>query len=679
MVTGDSQGSSNTGADPLIGRTLDGRFSILEPIGTGGMGKVYRALQAPLERVVALKVLNPNFPTSKDPGFQKRFLREASLTSKIRHPNTVTVIDYGQTEDGIYYIAMEYLEGRTLGELLAEAGPLPWGRALNIAQQVCRSLREAHNLGIVHRDLKPANVMLLNEADQDLVKVLDFGLVKSIAPATEGPLNPEITQSGTFLGSPTYMAPEQARNVADVRSDVYSLGVVLYQMLVGRPPFISRDHIELIFSHHKEPPPAFNAVLPQAAVPQEIEAMARRCLEKDPARRYQTMEELLEAMRAASTSAGGNSGIFRQPGGQSTTGPHKTPLFASVATGAEAPASGDTLAVDISVEVPEPVRKARQRMLLLGALGGGVIAAAMAGGLLMSSGYFSSAAPSTEATPPSAQAPAPEAQVTAEKPVVRFRLLSQPEGAHVYYKGEDRGVTPLVLEVPRPPGEETLTAEFTFVLEGYQEETVITGGSGEVVFSQKLQRRAGPPASSASRDRGNSSSGRVELASGRVAEEPEPATPGAMSAPVLLGPDSSPPAPLPSATPSPSGASQGSTTQPGALAIPVAALRQHAALPTGDEPLPFQEGMPRPRELKGKDIIYTREALAAKVQGSMVLKCVITRKGRVENCRVLKGLPFMNEAVVEALESRVYQPITLQGRPVAVDYVFNIRLVLPRR
>ncbi len=679
MVTGDSQGPSNSGADPLIGRTLDGRFSILEPIGTGGMGKVYRALQAPLERVVALKVLNPNFPTSKDPGFLKRFLREASLTSKLRHPNTVTVIDYGQTEDGIYYIAMEYLEGRTLGELLAEVGPLPWGRALNIAQQVCRPLREAHNLGIVHRDLKPANVMLLNEDDQDLVKVLDFGLVKSIAPASEGPLNPEITQSGTFLGSPTYMAPEQARNVADVRSDVYSLGVVLYQMLVGRPPFISRDHIELIFSHHKEPPPAFSAVQPQVTVPREIEAVARRCLEKDPARRYQTMDELLEAMRSASISAGGNSGIFNQPGNQNTTGPHKTPLFASVATGAEAPANGDTLAVDISVEVPESVSKARRRMLLLGALGGGVIAAAIAGGLLVSSGYFASEASPTEVTAPASLAPAPPAQETTKDPVVRFRLLSQPEGAHVYYKGEERGVTPLVLEVPKPPGEETLTAEFTFVLEGYQEETVITGGSGEVVFSQKLQRRAALSASSASRDRDTSTSGRVELASARVDADSEPATQGAMSAPVLLEPDPPPPAPLPSAAPSQSGASPGSTAPPGALAIPVAALTQRAALPTGDEPIPFQEGMPRPRELEGKDIIYTRKALAAKVEGSMVLKCVITREGRVENCRVLKGLPHMNEAVVEALQSRVYQPITLQGRPVAVDYVFNIRLVLPRR
>jgi eukaryotic-like serine/threonine-protein kinase len=204
MIKSDAPSSAavgSPGGDSLIGRTLNGRFSITDAIGSGGMGKVYRAMQAPLDRVVALKVLDPSFPSTKDPGFQQRFLREASLTSKLRHPNTVTVIDYGQTEDGIYYIAMEYLEGRTLGQLLAQVGPLAWSRVIAITQQVCRSLREAHGMGIVHRDLKPANIMVLNEADQDLVKVLDFGLVKSIGNAVEGDvpqLSPEITQSGTF-------------------------------------------------------------------------------------------------------------------------------------------------------------------------------------------------------------------------------------------------------------------------------------------------------------------------------------------------------------------------------------------------------------------------------------------------------------------------------------------------
>ena len=186
MLEGDPQGPipSVVGTtDPLIGRVLNDRFRILAPLGSGGMGKVYKAVQTPLDRVVALKILNPNFPAEKDPAFKRRFFLEASLTSKLRHPNTVTVIDYGQTEDGIYFIAMEYMEGQTLAEVLAHEKTLPWRRVLDIAQQICRSLREAHKLGVIHRDLKPANVMLLNEADHDVVKVLDFGLVKSFLAA----------------------------------------------------------------------------------------------------------------------------------------------------------------------------------------------------------------------------------------------------------------------------------------------------------------------------------------------------------------------------------------------------------------------------------------------------------------------------------------------------------------
>jgi serine/threonine-protein kinase len=671
MIDGDTPNpGSPPPADPLIGRTLNGRFSIQEPLGVGGMGKVYRALQAPLDRMVALKVLNPNFQSTRDPGFQKRFLREASLTSKLRHPNTVTVIDYGQTDDGIYYIAMEYLEGRTLAQVLGQQGPLQWARAIAIAQQVCRSLREAHSMGIVHRDLKPANIMLLNEADQDLVKVLDFGLVKSVAPTPETAPSPEITQNGTFLGSPQYMAPEQARNVADARSDVYSLGVMLYQMLMGRPPFVSRDHIELIFSHCKEAPPPFAHIRPDLPVPPEIEAVVRRCLEKDPARRYQTMDELLDGLREANAHAGGHSGVFKRPGTTNTTGPYPSPLFASVAA-PEPAASENTLAVDISVEVPAAMKRARTRLLGTGLLAGVAVCGVAASAFL----YFqrSSASPQAQAAAPVATAPAVEqkpAEVAAEPPpppgtqMVRFRLMSEPTGARVIYKGKERGITPFVLEIPQG-SEGAVTAELTFALDGYQTETVITGGSGEVVLSQKLQkRRVG-------------AGGRVEVVSAGLdnLSPAESVMPASVSMPVRM--DAEPAAKEKAEAPAPGAVGAlAATPAIGSLGVPQLPTPARA---TGEGPLPFMEGMNRPEQLEGKDIVYTREALAAQVQGLMLVKCTITKTGRVENCRAIKSLPHMEQAVLEALRSRVYKPMVYQGRTVAVDYVFNIRLVPPRR
>ncbi|RKH13735.1 TonB family protein [Corallococcus sp. CA053C] len=686
MIKSDSPSPEAPGTDPLIGRTLNGRFSILEPLGVGGMGKVYRALQAPLDRVVALKVLNPNFPSSRDPGFQKRFLREASLTSKLRHPNTVTVIDYGQTDDGIYYIAMEYLEGRTLAQVLGQVGPLPWARAVSVAQQVCRSLREAHSLGIIHRDLKPANIMILSESDQELVKVLDFGLVKSVAPQ-EGPVSPEITQNGTFLGSPQYMAPEQARNVADARSDVYSLGIMLFQMLMGRPPFIARDHIELIFAHYKEPPPTFQAVRPDLAVPPEIEMVVRRCLEKDPVRRYQTMDELLEGLREAHMSAGGSSGVFRRMGGTSTTGPYPSPpttgpyaspLFSNVGNND----ASDGLEMDISVEVPRDVQRARQRTLLMGGLVGGVVVAGVVGTMM----FFLRGSPEEKPAQAAAQvaAPAPKAAV-AEAPLapgagkVRFRLMSQPSGARVFYKGKDRGTTPFVLELPLG-SEGSITAELSFVLEGYQTETVVTGGSGEVVLSQKLTKRRG----------GADRPGRVELANASTPEDFEnlaPVTQGGLAAPVMMQANNTSavavavPATVSDKSAGSLGASAATTQVSAAGSLAVPSLTTGALAPIrADAVIPFNESMERPVMLEeGRTIAYSREALATKAEGLVAVRCTITTKGRVENCRILKMVQHMDRAVLDSLQSREYKPIQYQGRPVNVDYTFTMRLVAPRR
>src|SRR4051812_45560969 len=173
--------SAKGDVDPLIGRVISGRFKIVSVIARGGMGKVYRAEQAPLGRICALKVLSPKYDGDRDPEFHKRFFLEAATAAKLTHANTVTIFDYGQEGDDLYYIAMEYIEGRTLHRVLREEGAMNEARVAHIASQVCRSLREAHALGVVHRDLKPGNILVSDRSDErDLVKVLDFGLVKDV-------------------------------------------------------------------------------------------------------------------------------------------------------------------------------------------------------------------------------------------------------------------------------------------------------------------------------------------------------------------------------------------------------------------------------------------------------------------------------------------------------------------
>jgi serine/threonine protein kinase len=257
-------------------------------------------------------VLNPRYASNKDPGFERRFFLEASITSKLKHPNTVTVHDYGRTDEGVYYIAMEYLEGDTLQKLLHEHGRLPWPRALYIVGQIARSLREAHKMGLVHRDLKPANIMVMSEDSAgDTVKVLDFGLVKSFVPDAQH-LEDEValTQAGVLMGSPLYMAPEQTRGEADGRTDIYSLGVVMFQLMAGKPPFYSKESIDIIVKHVKEKPPELKSLVPD--IPPDVNALVMRCLQKSPDSRFQSMDQLLDALRAV---AFGHelSGAFADP------------------------------------------------------------------------------------------------------------------------------------------------------------------------------------------------------------------------------------------------------------------------------------------------------------------------------------------------------------------------------
>ena len=288
--------SKATGApDPLIGRTVNDRFKISALIARGGMGKVYRAEQAPLGRVCAIKVLNPNYAGEHDPEFHKRFFLEASIASKLTHPNTVTIFDYGRTDDDIYYMAMEYLEGHTLHRAIREAGHFPEERAAHIARQICRALREAHSLGVIHRDLKPANIFLVEHGDEsDFVKVLDFGLVKNVSENK----GEDLTQTGLFMGSPKYMAPEQIRgDRVDARTDIYALGIILYEMLTGKVPFDRPNSVNILMAHVNEEAPSLHTMNPNIQVSGALEETVTRCMMKDVDQRFRSMDEVLASLK----------------------------------------------------------------------------------------------------------------------------------------------------------------------------------------------------------------------------------------------------------------------------------------------------------------------------------------------------------------------------------------------
>lgn len=299
--------------DPRVGSVLLGRYRLEKAIAKGGMGKVYRGTQLKLNRPIAVKVLNREFKET-DPQFVRRFCLEAEISARISHPNVVTVHDYGETEDGELFIVMEYLRGRTLAQLIHTEAPFPAARIIRIGIQLARALREAHAQGIIHRDMKPGNVMLLDGGDEpDVAKVLDFGLVKRFTPegrpaglSAAAEEDFELTCAGTLLGSPRYMSPEQIKGeVLDPRTDIYSLGIVLFQMAAGRPPFTGAGNVDLIYKHIHEPVPSVASLSNGVDCPPELEHIIRHALEKDRDRRYASMSEVVEDLKRARDSITG--------------------------------------------------------------------------------------------------------------------------------------------------------------------------------------------------------------------------------------------------------------------------------------------------------------------------------------------------------------------------------------
>lgn len=270
-----------------------GQYTLETKIGAGGMGVVYRASHAMLRRPTAIKLLPPDRAGEAS---LMRFEREVQMTAQLNHPNTVAIYDYGRTPDGVFYYAMEYLDGINLEDLVRLHGPQPPGRVAAILDQVCGALTEAHGHGLVHRDIKPANIILTERGGEpDVAKVVDFGLVKPLAPDA-----PELTQSasGVLTGTPLYMSPElmMTPEAADPRSDLYALGAVAYYLLSGHPVFEVPTVAEII-GHHLHTEPVAPSLRLGSPIPSELEALVLQCLRKLPAERPESARSLRDALR----------------------------------------------------------------------------------------------------------------------------------------------------------------------------------------------------------------------------------------------------------------------------------------------------------------------------------------------------------------------------------------------
>ena len=279
--------------DPLIGATLGGLYRVDHLIGVGGMGRVYHATHTHLGKAFAVKVL-PEGRADK-PKAIERFVREARAVTKIEHDHIVKVVNFDSDDEHQLFIVMELLEGESLDDRIAR-GPLPLADALEIAQQTGEALQAAHDAGVVHRDLKPENIFITQKDGRDFVKVLDFGISKIKTP-DHG--DPKLTATDQIIGTPLYISPELARGIAvvDHRTDVYALGVIVYEMLTGTPPFSGENHFQLLYKHGNEAPDPPSQRSKKADIPAHVETTVLRALEKNPADRFDSMRDFCIALR----------------------------------------------------------------------------------------------------------------------------------------------------------------------------------------------------------------------------------------------------------------------------------------------------------------------------------------------------------------------------------------------
>jgi hypothetical protein len=463
--------------DGLLGTVVDGRYRIQVRIGEGGMGVVYKAVHTSLNKVIALKVLRGEM--AKDAEVVQRFVQEAQSASSIGHENIIDISDFGRLPDGTVYFVMEYLNGQPLNDLIKRGGSIPVTDAVQILRQIGSALGAAHQRGIVHRDLKPDNIYLVQRGElSNFVKVLDFGIAKV------GGASNKLTRTGMVFGTPHYMSPEQAAGQSvDARTDIYALGVIMYEMFTGRVPFDADTFMAVLTKHMFEKPQPMNS--PHAGRQLgALEEITMRALEKKPENRYQTMHELVEDLDRV---VGGGRPRALTPATPS-------PALAD----ALEPRSKSVMNLEHQIAGGAATNKAK---LWWAAAGAGAVLAALLLVFALRHGDESAAAapvaprvgavsvpapapvPPVAPMPPSSPSPGPAAPEQAAAVTVQ----SDPSGATLILDGAILGTTPAMFPKPKS-GARTLELR----LDGYQRETLLINAHTQSELRVSLRKREAP-------------------------------------------------------------------------------------------------------------------------------------------------------------------------------------------